>query len=117
MLVVAARPKVKRAPAPTPPRECRALGRRIRQLRDEQGISQEKLAEKADIHRTYLGGIEVGIRNPSLKNIAAIASATSGTRRKVIIMKLHPYIDGRRQTESTCPCHRHGTDRRSGASP
>lgn len=74
MVGVAARSK-KRAPAPAPPRECRALGRRIRQLRDEQGISQEKLAERADIHRTYLGGIEVGIRNPSLKNIAAIARA------------------------------------------
>jgi transcriptional regulator with XRE-family HTH domain len=75
MVGVAARPKSRRAPTPAAPRECRALGRRIRHLRDEQGVSQEKLAERANIHRTYLGGIEVGIRNPSLKNIAAIARA------------------------------------------
>jgi len=39
------------------------------------GYSQEELAFKAQIHRTYLGGIERGERNPSLKNIAAIAEA------------------------------------------
>jgi transcriptional regulator with XRE-family HTH domain len=76
MVGVAARPRPrKRPPAPAPPPECRALGKRIRHLRTERGISQETLAERADIHRTYIGGIEVGIRNPSLKNIAAIARA------------------------------------------
>lgn len=40
-----------------------------------RGLSQEELAFKASIHRTYLGGIERGERNPALKNIAAIAKA------------------------------------------
>lgn len=51
------------------------FGTRIKQLRHEQHISQEELAEKCDLHRTYVGGIERGERNPSLKNINKIASA------------------------------------------
>ena len=38
-----------------------------------RALSQEELADKAGVHRTYMGGIERGERNPSLKNIAAIA--------------------------------------------
>jgi transcriptional regulator with XRE-family HTH domain len=51
------------------------FGKRVRQLRLEKGLSQEELAFRAGVHRTYLGGIERGERNPSLKNIAAIAQA------------------------------------------
>ena len=51
------------------------LGDRIRKLRLEKRLSQEKLAFEANMHRTYLGGIERGERNPALKNIEAIASA------------------------------------------
>jgi transcriptional regulator with XRE-family HTH domain len=51
------------------------FGERIRALRTAKGYSQEELAFKAGVHRTYLGGIERGERNPSLKNIAAIAEA------------------------------------------
>lgn len=38
-------------------------------------MSQELLAEAAGIHRTYLGGIETGRRNPSLKNLWRISKA------------------------------------------
>lgn len=51
------------------------FGKRVRQLRLARDLSQEELAFKANIHRTYLGGIERGERNPALKNIAAIAKA------------------------------------------
>jgi transcriptional regulator with XRE-family HTH domain len=51
------------------------FGNRVRVLRNAAGISQEELAFRAGIHRTYLGGIERGERNPSLKNIARIAKA------------------------------------------
>jgi transcriptional regulator with XRE-family HTH domain len=44
-------------------------------MRKSKNLSQEKLAEEAGIHRTYLGGIELGLRNPSLRNIARIAHA------------------------------------------
>jgi transcriptional regulator with XRE-family HTH domain len=51
------------------------FGNRVRQLRLKGGLSQEEFAFKVGVHRTYLGGIERGERNPSLKNIAAIAKA------------------------------------------
>ncbi len=51
------------------------FGHRVRELREAKGLSQEELAFIAGVHRTYLGGIERGERNPSLKNIAAIAKA------------------------------------------
>jgi transcriptional regulator with XRE-family HTH domain len=52
-----------------------ALGNRIRQLRNRKGWSQEKLAEHADIQRTYLAEIELGQRNPSLKHLQKLAKA------------------------------------------
>ena len=51
------------------------FGERVRELRLARSLSQEELAFKAGLHRTYLGGIERGERNPALKNIAAIAEA------------------------------------------
>jgi len=51
------------------------FGRRVRELRLARGLSQEELAFRAGVHRTYLGGIERGERNPALRNIAAIAAA------------------------------------------
>jgi len=53
----------------------RDLALRIRKLRSEKGWSQERLAEEAAIHRTYLGGIERGLRNPALRNLLKIATA------------------------------------------
>jgi transcriptional regulator with XRE-family HTH domain len=52
-----------------------AFAARIRELRGTRGWSQERLAEEADLHRTYVGGIERGLRNVSLWNIAKLAHA------------------------------------------
>ncbi len=52
----------------------KAFARRIRTLREEQGISQEKLAERAELHRTYIGMVERLERNPSLICIHKIAN-------------------------------------------
>lgn len=49
------------------------VGKRIRVLRGMKGISQETLAEKSGLHRTYIGGVERGLRNPSLKSLSRIA--------------------------------------------
>ena len=51
------------------------FGQNVRRLRKARGFSQEELAERAGLHRTYIGSIERGERNVSLKNIAAIAQA------------------------------------------
>lgn len=47
----------------------------MRELRLKIGISQEKLAETAGLHRTYIGGIERAERNVSIDNIEKIAVA------------------------------------------
>lgn len=52
-----------------------AFGKRVRELRVAKGISQEKFAELADLHRTYVGMIERAERNITLKNIEKIAHA------------------------------------------
>lgn len=49
------------------------FGRRIRQLRLENDLTQEELAEKTGFHRTYIGMIERGERNISLVNMAVFA--------------------------------------------
>jgi transcriptional regulator with XRE-family HTH domain len=51
------------------------VGRRIRELRKSRGWSQEKLGELADLHPTYIGGIERGERNVALENLAQLATA------------------------------------------
>lgn len=52
----------------------RLFAQRVRMLREEQGISQEKLAERAELHRTYIGMVERLERNPSLVCIHKIAN-------------------------------------------
>lgn len=52
-----------------------AFGRHIRYVRSMRGATQEEVAHRAGVHVTYLSGIERGVRNPSLKNICAIAKA------------------------------------------
>lgn len=51
------------------------FGMNVRALREAKSISQEKLAELAGMHRTYLGGIERGERNLSLFNMIKLARA------------------------------------------
>jgi transcriptional regulator with XRE-family HTH domain len=60
-----------------PPRD-RALDRfagNVLRQREARGFSQDKLAEKADLDRTYISGIERGLRNPSLRIICQLAKA------------------------------------------
>jgi transcriptional regulator with XRE-family HTH domain len=52
-----------------------AFGNAMREFRRVRGLSQEQLGYDAGLHRTYIGGIERGERNPSLTNILRIADA------------------------------------------
>ena len=51
------------------------FGQKIRSERLKQGLSQEELAAKAGVHRTYIGMIERGEKNITLINIGKIAKA------------------------------------------
>jgi len=60
-----------------PPRspEHEALGRAVRQLREEQGLTQEQLAEVSGLQATYLSDVERGVRNPAWSTILALAKS------------------------------------------
>jgi transcriptional regulator with XRE-family HTH domain len=60
---------------PEPPPEAKSVGRRIRTFRTSKGWTQERLAEVADLDRAYVAGMEVGLRNPSLRNLVKVARA------------------------------------------
>ena len=49
------------------------LARNLRSLRKKTGLSQEAFADEVGVHRTYMGGIERGKRNPSITIIDKIA--------------------------------------------
>ena len=51
------------------------VGKRIRELRGEHGLSQEKLALRAEFDRTYIAGVEQGKRNLSIKSLEKIIIA------------------------------------------
>ena len=51
------------------------VGLNLQALRKAKGLSQEELAYRADIHQTYLSGVERGRRNPSVLVLARIAAA------------------------------------------
>ena len=51
------------------------FGRTVRYWRKKQAMSQEEFADRAELHPTYVSGIETGYRNPTLKIIGRIASA------------------------------------------
>jgi transcriptional regulator with XRE-family HTH domain len=65
---------------PKPPNPTlRALGSRIRTFRAAKGLSQEELADQAGVDRSYMSGIERGIRNISVLKAVAIAEALDVT--------------------------------------
>lgn len=53
----------------------KSFGERIKKLRKEKGLTQEQLADEAQIERSYMGTIERGERNPTLLKVHKIAKA------------------------------------------
>lgn len=66
-----------------------AFGTRLRELRRGKGWSQEELAHRADLDRTYVSGVERGVRNPTLDVITRFA-----TTLNVEVADLFPRADG-----------------------
>ena len=58
-----------------------AFGIRVRYFRKSLKLSQDELAEKSDLHRTYIGAVERGERNISLMNIFRLADALQVTAK------------------------------------
>ena len=67
---------------PSDPAITAALGLAVRFLREQKGLTQEQLAARCRMHRTYIGGIERGERNPTVSVLYRLADAlqTSGSR-------------------------------------
>lgn len=55
------------------------VGLNLRRLREARGLSQEELAFDAELHRTYISGVERGVRNPTVTVLAKIAAALKVT--------------------------------------
>ncbi len=60
------------------------FGRKVRAEREKRELSQEKLAEMADVHRTYVGMIERGEKNITLLNIEKFALAFDLTLKQIM---------------------------------
>ena len=60
------------------------LGRAIRKRREELGLTQEQLAEKADLHWTFISGVERGVRNISFVNLYHVALALKTRVRDLV---------------------------------
>lgn len=51
------------------------VGKNVRRYRELKGVSQEELAFDAELHRTYVSGVERGVRNPTVLIVAKLATA------------------------------------------
>jgi transcriptional regulator with XRE-family HTH domain len=60
------------------------LGRNLRRLRQEKGLSQEDFAFEAGIHRTYVSDIERGARNPTITVVEKLAVALGTTTSELL---------------------------------
>jgi transcriptional regulator with XRE-family HTH domain len=57
----------------------RQLGLNVQRLRRARGWSQEEFAERAGLHRTYISGVERGVRNPTITIVGRLAEALEAT--------------------------------------
>lgn len=60
------------------------LGEQLRKIRLEKGMSQGDIAKKLGVHRSYISGVERGIRNPTVKNLERLADALGVDPRNLL---------------------------------
>lgn len=68
----------------TKKQECVRFGAAVRRLRTARGLSQEEFADRAGVHRTFVGGIERGERNPTLTTVQRLADALQVTASDLV---------------------------------
>jgi transcriptional regulator with XRE-family HTH domain len=77
------------------------FGRNLRRFRLSSGISQEELAFRADLDRTYISSVERGHRNISIQNIFRLAAALGRDPRELLAPASGPHArDSRTRTKS-----------------
>ena len=69
-----------------------ALGRAVREAREARGMTQESLAALAGLDRTYISGVERGVRNPTVRSLALVARALES--RPSLLLKRAEEIGG-----------------------
>ncbi len=62
----------------------RRVGLNLKRFRQELGLSQEEFAFKAGLHRTYISGVERGVRNPTIRVLEEIALALGVPSAKLL---------------------------------
>lgn len=77
---------------------AKIVGQRIRNYRTQLGLSQEKLAELAGCHPTYIGQLERGEKNATLESIDKVASSL-----KISLSKLFENLGGENTSERNLP--------------
>ena len=82
--------------AETKSEESFSFGEAVREARRSLGLSQDDFAAVSDLHRTYVGGIERGERNPTLSTIWRISSALK-VEPEVLIARTRSILEERRR--------------------
>ena len=62
----------------------RVVGRNVKRLREQQGLPQDELAHAADIHGTYLSGVENGHRNLTLNVLERLAKSLGVSEEELV---------------------------------
>lgn len=63
----------------------KVVGKNVKKYREELGVSQEELAFRAGLHRTYISGVERGIRNPTVTVLGKIAEALDRQANELLL--------------------------------
>ncbi|WP_312128411.1 helix-turn-helix transcriptional regulator [Brevundimonas sp.] len=66
---------------------CQKLGLRVQQLRQAKGWSQDEFAHRANLHRTYVSGVERGIRNPTITVLEKLAAGLEITLSELVALE------------------------------
>jgi transcriptional regulator with XRE-family HTH domain len=88
----------------------------LRQVREEKGITQEKLAFESGYHPTYIGQIERGVKNPSLRTIMSLAAVLKEPAaelvRRVEALVGHPWQRPERSGQGSAKAEKTGSKKK-----